>query len=240
MSKEHWDRAAERYSAFVRGGKDEHARIYEPAVQELLGDVAGKQVLDAGCGEGRWVRELARSGASVIGIDGSDKLIRLAEEAAADHEGHVRFIAGDLLAPLPFPDDSFDLVLANMVLMDMPRIDTTASEIARVLVPGGAFVFSIAHPCFFTGDWVTDGKGGYLHKELRDYLHEQSETLEFWGATVHYHRPLHTYFGALEKAGLVVESLREPVPSEEMLQESPDWERHCRIPSFLVIRARLV
>jgi len=173
MSSEHWDRAAERYSAFVREGRDEHGRIYEPAVRELLGEVAGKRVLDAGCGEGRWARELAQSGALVTGIDGSGELIRLAREGAADHQGHMNFLVGDLLASLPFPDDCFDLVLANMVLMDIPRIDAAVSEVARVLVPDGASVFSIPHPCFFMGDWETDSEG--KHKVLRDWERVREE-----------------------------------------------------------------
>ncbi len=71
------------------------------------------------------------------------------------------------------------------------------------------------------------------------------DPLETWGsegrrgATVHYHRPLSAYFAALEAAGLAVEKLREPAPSEEMLEQSPDWEHHLRIPSFLVARARV-
>lgn len=238
MSIDNWDEAAAEYSSFLREGHDRCRLIYEPAVLELLGDVNGKRVLDLGCGEGYWARKLAALGAEVICIDGSSELIRLAKES--DPHSQIPFLVGDLLAPLQFPSTSFDLVLANMVLMDLPAIGTAVSESARVLIPGGTFIFSITHPCFFVPDWVTDGKGRKIHKTLSDYLHEQQIPIHVWGTTMHYHRPLSAYFAALESSGLRVESLREPVPSEETLREHPEWEFHCRIPSFLVIKATAV
>jgi hypothetical protein len=64
------------------------------------------------------------------------------------------------------------------------------------------------------------------------------ETVSFWNLpTIHYHRPLSVYFGALESAGFVVDALREPVPSDKLMEERPDWEYHCRVPSFLVVRS---
>jgi ubiquinone/menaquinone biosynthesis C-methylase UbiE len=99
------------------------------------------------------------------------------------------------------------LVLANMVLMDIPRIDVAIMEFARVLTRGGAFVFSLTHPCFFCSDWVHDDQGTKLHKAVRDYP---------------------------------VDAFKEPMPSEEQLQQHPEWQHHRRVPSFIVVRAVLL
>ena len=227
MSLEKWEKVAREYSAFVREGKDACRREWEPVVLELLGEVAGKRILDAGCGEGCWSRRLVEMGAEVTGLDGSGEMIRLAAEASArGGQRKPRYVMGDLLKPLPFPDRSFDLVVSNMVLMDLPAVSLALCEFARVLAPKGALVFSITHPCFFPYDWVTSKSGTRVYKAVTDYLHERVEELDCFGHTMHYHRPLSAYFGNLEAAGFLVKALREPMPLEQ-----------GRIPSFLVVKA---
>ena len=100
-------------------------------------------------------------------------------------------------------------------------------------------LFCTTHPCFFDYEWVSDEKGRKLYKPISDYLNEKVEELNFWGKTLYYHRPLSTYFNALEHNGFSVVSLREPVPSDELLEKHPDWEYHRRIPSFIVAKAIL-
>lgn len=149
----------------------------------------------------------------------------------------VNYKIVDLTKELPFPDGYFDVVLANMVLMDLPRIDGTVSEFARVLSDKGFLLFSITHPCFFSAEWVTDEKGQNLHKEISDYLDPKVEDLNFWGKKLHFHRPLSHYFDILTENGFCVDGFKEPVLSEEVLNEHPSWESHRRVPSFVVIRA---
>jgi len=233
----HWDRAAAGYSAHRRDRTLAGAEIYEPAIDELVGDVSGKRVLDAGCGDGTDARMLAARGAVVTAIDGSSEMIGLARRHA-DHPG-IEYAVADLTAALALPDRHFDLVLARMVLMDLPRIDVAIGEIARVLVPGGAFVFALTHPCFFISDWVSDERGEKVHKAVSDYLSPQTEELHFFGTTLHFHRPLSHYFDELGRHRLLVDALKEPVPSDAALARRPDWAYHRRVPSFIVARARL-
>jgi hypothetical protein len=124
-----------------------------------------------------------------------------------------------------------------MVLMDVPRIDIAVREFARVMRSRGALVFSLTHPCFFGSDWVHDDRGGKLHKAVGEYLSGRVEVLEFWGATLHFHRPLSEYFDQLGHHGFAVDALKEPRPSEEHVRRHPDWAHHLRIPSFIVARA---
>jgi SAM-dependent methyltransferase len=107
----------------------------------LLGDVAGRTVLDLGCGEGRDATLIAYRGARVCAMDISLDLLRVARErAAADgHQDAVTFRCGSTHA-IPLPDRSVDVVFGNVILhhVDLAR---TAREVSRVLRPGGRAIF---------------------------------------------------------------------------------------------------
>jgi ubiquinone/menaquinone biosynthesis C-methylase UbiE len=146
----------------------------------------------------------------------------------------------DLTRTLTFENRLFDVVVANMLLMDIPEIELFIFEVARVLKKPGNFIFSITHPCFFSGNWEENENNIKMYKKIGNYLDERVEELNFWGKTLHYHRPLSKYMGAIEKAGMFVSSFREPVPSRELIELYPEQEYHYRIPSFLVIRAKSI
>lgn len=228
-----WNKVAADYCS----RQDELTSIYQPVVEELVGDVSGKYILDAGCGDGTYSRKFASLGAFVTGIDGSAEMISIAERYPV--QLNLEYKVVDLTEKLPFPDDHYDIALANMVLMDIPRIDVAIAEFARLITNGSILVFSITHPCFFCSDWVTDEKGKHLHKEISDYLTPKVEQLNFWGKTLHFHRSLSHYFDVLTQNSFCVDVFKEPVPSKEALKEHPSWEFHRRVPSFVVIRAIL-
>jgi SAM-dependent methyltransferase len=116
----------------------DHETWIRPAF-DLLGDVAGRRVLDYGCGHGMAAVVLARHGATVTGIDLSAGYIAEARRRAAANEVEVDFRQADA-EHLPFPDDSFDAVWGCAILhhLDLQR---AAAELRRVLRPGGVAVF---------------------------------------------------------------------------------------------------
>jgi len=234
----HWDIAAENYSAENHQGKNFHAQIYLAAVNELLGNVAGKHVLDAGCGDGFFSIELAQKGALVTAVDSSDGMLNIAKLKHV--HGNIQYYKMDLTRKLTFKDKSFDIVVANMLLMDIPEIELFIFEVARVLKKPGNFIFSITHPCFFSGNWEEDENNIKMYKKIGNYLDERVEELNFWGKTLHYHRPLSRYADAIEKAGMYVSSFREPVPPGGLIELYPEQEYHYRIPSFVVVRAKSI
>jgi ubiquinone/menaquinone biosynthesis C-methylase UbiE len=132
-----WDRAAPAYSASRSSGPLALSSLYERVVEELLGEVRGKRVLDAGCGNGHLARKRAARGACVSAVDGSREMVALAIRHPG--KGEVYYCVADLTKGLPMARASFNLVVANMVLMDLPRIDIPIMEFARVLTPGGLF-----------------------------------------------------------------------------------------------------
>ena len=104
-----------------------------------LGGVAGRRILDAGCGGGLVARELAAAGAEVVGVDRSLGSLGVARRAA-NGSGSFQPAQGRL-ERLPFAGGSFDAVVAADVLEHLPDLPAAVAELARVLAPGGSFLF---------------------------------------------------------------------------------------------------
>ena len=133
-----------------------------PACLSLLGDVAGKRVLDAACGPGLYAAELIRRGAEVVGFDQSPRMVEIARERASQGDFRVH----DLTDPLGWlPDNSVNLVLFALAIEYVDDRVAALRELRRVLRPGGALVFSRLHP---TGDWLRHG-GSYFDVRM---IHE--------------------------------------------------------------------
>jgi len=114
-----------------------------------LGDLGGRRVLDAGCGGGLVARELAAAGAEVVGVDRSRGSLGVARRAAG-----TRFApAQGRLERLPFAAGAFDAVVAADVLEHLPDLPAAVAELARVLAPGGSFVFDTVNRTFWS--WFT-------------------------------------------------------------------------------------
>jgi len=246
------DAVARAWAETVRKGGDINRKaVTGPAMLGMLGPVAGKRILDLGCGEGTNARILARRGAKVVGIDASREMIRLAREKEREEPLGIEYHVADA-AQLPMLEDgSFDIVVAFMSLMDIPDLDGVLREVSRVLKKGGRFLFSITHPCFarFRDDlgWERDEEGRRLYYKVDDYFDEGPKEFVFTlgcgrvtlpVTIINLHRPLTTYFRALHNAGLAVVRLEEPRPSPEALAHYPELEDLLRIPNFLLIEAR--
>jgi SAM-dependent methyltransferase len=120
-------------------------RLEARLVLELLPDLAGKRVLDIGCGSGLFDIELARRGASVVGLDINESALALGNQRIAKMglESQVTLELCDVSRTVPYPDDSFDHVFSNCVLEHIPDDEKAILESARVLRAGGHFVATV-------------------------------------------------------------------------------------------------
>ncbi|MBA2643014.1 MAG: methyltransferase domain-containing protein [Actinobacteria bacterium] len=117
---------------------------------ELLG-VGPGEALDAGMGAGRLLAELAQRGWVVSGIDASAEMVAAARSRLPDSA--ARLVQGKIES-LPFPDASFDAVVATGVL-EYSELERALSELARVLRPGGLAVVSYPNPGAYYVVWQT-------------------------------------------------------------------------------------
>jgi SAM-dependent methyltransferase len=210
-----WDGQADAYQAehgeflgdarFVWGpeGLDE-------ADVHLLGDVAGRRVLEIGCGAGQCGRWLASQGATPIGIDLSWGQLRHSRQLD-QRAGIVLPVVQADAQRLPFEDASFDLVCtAYGALPFVADAAALLREAARVLRPGGRFVFSTNHPIRWA--FLDDpGEGGLV--AVHSYF-DRRAYVEYDGhgaaSYVEHHRTLGDWVRHIAGAGLRLVDLVEP------------------------------
>jgi SAM-dependent methyltransferase len=145
----------------------------------ILGDVAGKDVLEFGCGAGQWSIYLARMGARPVGLDLSSR--QLAHAPRLMSEAGVRFPLVNANAErTPFVDESFDVVLCDHGAMTFADPYLTVPEASRVLRPDGLFAFNIASAFHFVcWDDEADRVGDRLHHPYFGMRKWNEESVDF-------------------------------------------------------------
>lgn len=108
-------------------------------VFDLVGPMDGLRILDVGCGDGVYVVEAGRRGATVTGVDSSAEMLVATGRRAGENGVEVQLCRGDAGA-LPFDDASFDVVVAITMLCLVPDPTAAVAEMARVLAPGGRLI----------------------------------------------------------------------------------------------------
>jgi ubiquinone/menaquinone biosynthesis C-methylase UbiE len=238
----------------VRKGFDGYRElINNPSIFEMIGTVAGKDILDAGCGEGHNTRKLAQMGARVTGIDISSRMIEFASKEEYRTPLGIDYRNCSFSNMKVLGDQTFDMVVAFMSLMDGRDYAGAVKEIHRVLRAGGCFVFSITHPCFLTKGltWTKDENGLEYRANVGNYF-DKSPYVDKWKFSMspefqalpefevpYFPRTLSEYINELILNGFQLVELREPRPTEEACKQNPKlekWREHAAI--FLQIKAR--
>ena len=173
---------------------------------------------------------MADLGHSVVGVDSSPALVRLAREAG----GYWEVLEGTADA-VPLPDGCADLVTVFMGLHDMDDLAGAIDETARLLGPDGRLCLAVPHPFAEMARERPGAPGYYAPHRYVDVVERDGVTMTFES----WRRPLSAYTQALERAGFVIEAMREPIPDEASLAAAPALVKWCEQPLFLQVRALL-
>ena len=208
-----------------------------PVVEELLGNVEGQDVLDLGCGDGRFGLSLLKAGASSYrGIDGSENMVRVAQANLTGTAGAVR---KGRLEELSLSPGAFSRVCARLVLHYLEDLTHTFRAVSESLRSDGLFVFSVEHPVITSSDIAAQDSGLRQNWTVDDYFNTGPRVTNWMGGKiVKHHRTVEDYFVAAQTSGLVVEGLREARPRREHFTDEALYNRRKRIPLFLVVAAR--
>lgn len=225
---------------FTNGVDPEYTEQIVPLIVDALND--RRSILDVGTGEGQVARALVDAGdtsRSVVGIDPFDGQV---VAAVARGGGPVYARAG--ADHLPFPDAHFDAVVACLVFEHIDAVDAAIAEVARVLQPGGTFLFLLNHPLLQTpgSGWIDDQMIDPPEQYWRvgPYLVE-AETIEEVQKDVFIrfiHRPLSRYLNALADAGLTLVHMDEPAPPPGFLAQAPWYTQAGTVPRLLALHLR--
>jgi ubiquinone/menaquinone biosynthesis C-methylase UbiE len=201
----------------------------------VLGDVAGKDILEFGCGAARWSIALAQHGARPVGLDISSQQLSHARRLMAE-AGIVFPLIEASAEAVPLSDASFDIVFCDWGAMTFTNPYSSVPEAARLLRPGGIFAFCGATPIqFICSDVKTDRVERHL---INDYF---GLTHLDWGDSVDFQIPYGEWIRLFRCNNLLIEDLIEtrPAPgttSTYRNEEENEWARHWPMESIWKLR----
>jgi SAM-dependent methyltransferase len=195
-----YDKIARSYDRLVEERPD-RVHVLFPSARRYLGELAGKRALDLACGSGLFTRLMRRWGAaSVLGVDVSEEMLKIAREREAGQPLGVDYLRADVASMGKL--GTFDVVFASFLLHYAPTVEALRAMCANVaanLAPGGRFVAfneNPAHP-------LHDGERYGVRIAAVDPIADGSRIrLTVQGLDVnHFHYEPATYRAALEAAG---------------------------------------
>lgn len=215
--------------AFGDNGDFFRQHLLNPALLELLGDVNGKKILDAGCGTGYLSRMLARKGARMVGVEPAESVFEFAVSKEKEAPLGITYLQEDLSEF--HSEEKFDSVISNMVFMDIPSYEKAMRNCINTLKPHGSFIFSISHPCFEdVGDQWEEHQQVTVKEYLKEYEVQRHHAYSF-------HRTLSTYINFIVESGCEIIKMIEPKLDEVVARKNPRGQREVHVPSFIVIHA---
>ncbi len=252
-----WNRNAEYWDEHMGEGNDFVNILEWPAIERLLALEPGETVLDVACGNGLTSRRMAAKGARVVAFDFAEEMIAAARQRLSASSELIQYAvldATDEAALLALGAGRFDAALCNMALMDIADIQPLMRALAKLLRPGGRFVFSIMHPCFngarmkHVAEMVDqDGYGVTTYSvSVSHYLTPSIEhgmaLSEQPHQQLYFFRPLQVLLGSCFNSGLVLDGLEEPAfPPDHPVGRNPiHWSgKYSEIPPVMVARLRM-
>lgn len=233
-----WNAMGDEWFELAQTGESRNFFIM-PNMLRFMGDVNGKKILDLGCGEGGYSRELTKKGAQLVSVDCSERAIEYAISLAKKENLSIEHFVRNSNDLFDIKSEQFDIVLCSMMLMDCEDLDGTLREAARVLKPNGRLFASVLHPCF-DGNHETgigrQGTGIERQVVVKNYFEPKEWTAPLYKGTIPViwrHRTLEEYVKSFLKAGFTIVDLNEPQANEEQAQISVALAWLKKIPLYL-------
>lgn len=242
-NRQAWDSYAAEYQQEWHGSLDDDV-FWGPAVPSerrlrLLGDVAGRDVLELGCGGGQASVFLTSQGARATALDVAPRQLEHGRALARARGVEVRFLEGSAEDLSAFADGSFDVAFSSYALGFVEDLPGALGETFRVLRPGGRFVFSWSGPVHLSTGLAPDGTVFFDRSYFDRTPHTETDR---HGTVVSFHRTYSDWHQALVAAGFVVTDLLEPEPDPEVRPGA--WHgvfpltKLRQVPCTVVFRAR--
>lgn len=216
-----WNEISDAYQDRYRIGTSQiHYGPLCPTEEQLclLGDIAGKKVIELGSGAGQNSIYLAKKGAACTAVDISDRQLEHGRAMAEEEGVSVEFVRRDFSSLGDyFEDSSFDLALSVYALQycyDLDELSEVSRSVTEILKPRANFVFSVDHPIRAHGQWNSNDQfqiDEYFDRSIKTWSYKFPETGVTPELSCNY-KTISDYIGAVICAGLKIEAILEPEP----------------------------
>ncbi len=244
-AKHWWEKHAREFQAIAQIPIDV---VYGHQINEeklqLIGPVAGKHLLEIGCGGAQCGIVFARQGALVIGVDIAAAQLEFAKELAEQNGVSITFHQRDMTDLTPIETESQDIVFSSFAFQYVDDILSCFKEVYRVLKGNGMFVWSVGHPLGMCDGTTLLPTRSYFDTGKVVLGAEVSDEVGF--AFAENYRTVSEYFNALVEAGFRVERMVEPDirpvdpedPQNRRWDLTPKWLE--LFPATLIFKSRKV
>lgn len=251
-----WGKVAQWYDDMLNDSNDSFQKnVILPNLIRIINPKKDLKILDLACGQGYFSIAFRERDANVIGLDISKELIDLANKNAnsLNIKDGLEFDISSADKIIKIKDQTIDTISIILALQNIENLAGTISECSRVLKTNGKLILVLNHPAFRipqNSSWQWDENNNKQYRRIDSYMSDRSISIDMNPSetnqykkklTISFHRPLQSYFKALNKFGLVVERLEEWIShkkSQTGSHASEEDRMRKEIPMFICLECR--